>query len=215
MADVRRAALPVVLAGEPVELHGDRALYWPARRRLVIADLHLGKGDIFRRHGIAVPSGGSDADLRRLSALLSTTGADALWVLGDLLHGDPGPARWRAGWNAFRAAHPGVAVRVLAGNHDRALHGAALGVAIDEGPVRDGPFELRHAPADRDDAHVLCGHVHPVVRLPGLRRAFPVFALDAGRTILPAVSLFSGGGDVGAGRRVACIDGDAIDVVVP
>lgn len=206
--------LHVGIAGEAIELLGDRAMFWPSRRRLVIADLHLGKGDIFRRAGIAVPSGGSGTDLGRLSALLACTGADALWVLGDMLHGDPGPARWRGDWDAFRAAHPGVAMRVLAGNHDRALHGAQLGVAIDEGAVRDGPFEFRHAPAARSDAHVVCGHVHPVLRLPALRRAFPVFVLDPGLTVLPAFSLFTGGGAVarGPGRRIACVEGGVVDL---
>ena len=43
------------MRGEPVHALADRALWWPARRRLVIADLHLGKGDAFRHAGIAVP----------------------------------------------------------------------------------------------------------------------------------------------------------------
>ena len=117
--------MPVNLAGEAVELHADRALFWPARARLVIADLHLGKGDIFRRHGIAVPSGGTGGDLARLDALIARTGAAELWVLGDMLHGDPAGSRWRAAWSAFRAAHRDLAIRVIAGNHDRALHAAA------------------------------------------------------------------------------------------
>ena len=93
MADVPAASLPWTLAGEPVRLYAERALYWPARRRLVIADLHLGKGDTFRRHGIAVPSGGTADDLARLAGLLARTGARELWVLGDMLHGDPAGAR--------------------------------------------------------------------------------------------------------------------------
>jgi hypothetical protein len=36
-------ALDLVLAGEPVRLLADRALYWPARRRLLLADLHLAR----------------------------------------------------------------------------------------------------------------------------------------------------------------------------
>ena len=47
------------MRGERLQLHADRALYWPARGRLLIADLHLGKGDVFRRAGIAVPRGGT------------------------------------------------------------------------------------------------------------------------------------------------------------
>jgi|SRR5688572_2896014 len=210
MAGVMR----VELAGEPVELHADRALYWPARARLVIADLHLGKGDIFRRHGIAVPTGGTAHDLDRVAALLARTGAEALWVLGDVLHGDPGPARWRHAWTAFRAAHPGLAIRVLAGNHDRHLHGAGLDVDIDTGAVRDGPFEFRHDPAAAAGAHVVCGHLHPVLRLPALRRQFPVFALGPATTVLPAFSLFTGGWpvDPGGGRRIACVDGDLAEI---
>jgi len=34
--------LQMVLAGEAVTLLADRALYWPARQRLIVADLHLG-----------------------------------------------------------------------------------------------------------------------------------------------------------------------------
>ena len=201
--------MPVTLAGERVELHADRALFWPARARLVIADLHLGKGDIFRRHGIAVPSGGTGGDLARLDALIARTGAAELWVLGDMLHGDPAGSRWRAAWSAFRAAHRDLAIRVIAGNHDRALHAAALDVAIDAAAVRDGPFEFRHAPATRPGAHVLCGHLHPVLRLAPLRRQFPAFVPGPAVTVLPAFSLFTGGwpADPRAGPVVACVDG--------
>ena len=59
------AELHVALAGEPVVLHADRALYWPRGGSLLIADLHLGKGDAFRRAGVAVPSGGTRDDLAR------------------------------------------------------------------------------------------------------------------------------------------------------
>ena len=46
------------IAGERLVAFADRALYWPARKRLVLGDLHLGKADIFRAAGIPVPSGG-------------------------------------------------------------------------------------------------------------------------------------------------------------
>ena len=50
-------ALAIKLANEPMVLLGARALYWPARSRLIIADLHLGKSHVFRQAGIAVPRG--------------------------------------------------------------------------------------------------------------------------------------------------------------
>src|SRR5690606_41746936 len=93
------------LAGEPVHLLGARALYRPQARALLIADLHLGKGDAFRRAGLAIPGGGTAHDLQRLDALLALCPSDVLWILGDLLHGPPPRAHWLAAWHAWREGH--------------------------------------------------------------------------------------------------------------
>jgi DNA ligase-associated metallophosphoesterase len=189
-------ALEIVLAGEPVRLLADRALYWPARARLLIADVHLGKGDVFRAAGIPVPTGGTAHDLARLDALLRATDARALWVLGDFLHG-PRHAGVDAAWRAFRSAHAHVHMAVVRGNHDRSFAADAAGVEeVADGSV-DGPFVFRHAPpaprgARGDDAHLLCGHVHPTLRIPGTG-AHPLFWLQPGCTVLPAFSRFTGG----------------------
>ena len=210
----------MTLAGEAVELHGERALYWPARRRLMIADLHLGKADAFRRAGIALPSGGSAHDLARIGALLDATGARAFWVLGDLLHGALTDTHWRGHWNAWRARHAAVEVAILTGNHDRALAGAGLDVVLLGDAVDDGPFALRHAPDDAPVArngaprlHTLCGHLHPVVRMPAIERRLPAFWLRPHVTVLPAFSAFTGGVriDPAEGETlVACAGGEAI-----
>lgn len=185
-------ALDIALAGEPVRLLADRALYWPARRRLLLADLHLGKADTFRAAGIALPRGGTALDLARIAALVAATGAQAVWVLGDLLHGRTDLSSWRAAWDAFRAGHPQLAVAVVDGNHDRALRHAGLDLELLGDAVHDGPFVLRHAPGRDARGHVLCGHLHPVCKLPGQTRA-PAFWLQAGCTVLPAFSAFTGG----------------------
>ncbi|TYT26422.1 ligase-associated DNA damage response endonuclease PdeM [Luteimonas viscosa] len=185
--------LDLTLAGEPVRLLADRALYWPARDRLLVADLHLGKGDTFRAAGIAVPSGGTAHDLARLDALLALTSASSLWILGDFLHARR-HAAVDAAWRAFREAHREVAMAVVPGNHDRAFDADVAGVArAREGHV-EPPFEFRHAPPHKlvPDRHVLCGHVHPVLRLPPLGR-HPLFWLRPGITVLPAFSAFTGG----------------------
>lgn len=184
--------LEVLLGGEPVQLLADHALYWPARRRLLIADLHLGKADTFRAAGIALPRGGTALDLARISVLVEATGAGAVWVLGDLLHGRIDLQSWRAAWDAFRARHPGLSIAVVDGNHDRALRRAGLDVEMPGDAVHDGPFVLRHAPALDPRGHVLCGHLHPVLKLPGQPRT-PAFWLQPGCTVLPAFSAFTGG----------------------
>lgn len=202
---VERMEVPI--AGEPMQLWADRALFWPARRRLLIADLHLGKGDVFRAAGISVPTGGTLHDLTRLDGLLRLSDAVELWVLGDFLHGGHHSAVDVA-WRDFRHAHAGVRMAVVSGNHDRGLNGAMLGIDLLGAEAQDPPFCLRHAPSQAADPlqHVICGHVHPVVRLPGMGR-WPVFWLTDQQTILPAFSAFSGGWavpDAPGQRRIAC-----------
>ena|SRR5690554_343328 len=228
MDEPDRSTLDLVIAGEAMRLFADRALYWPARRRLLVADLHLGKGDILRGAGIPVPSGGTGHDVARLGALLRASGASQLWVLGDFLHGARQP-RVEAAWRAFLAAHPGCTASVIAGNHDRALVPDAAGVVHLPDDVRDGPFRFRHMPvdahgeaeggagatadvgADNDADHVICGHLHPVVRLPGLPGRYPALALDRHQSILPAFSAFTGGWLLEHDRSwIACARGELV-----
>lgn len=214
MADLMADAMELTVAGEPLRLLADRALYWPARGRLLIADLHLGKGDILRAAGIPVPSGGTSHDLSRLDALLRGTAARELWVLGDFLHGARQP-RVEAAWRALMAGHPGCVASVVAGNHDRSLEPDALGIIHLPDDVRDGPFRFRHVPVDdnagRDPGHVICGHVHPVVRIPGLPGRHPALVLEDGQAILPAFSAFTGGREPDPGASwIACAGGELV-----
>lgn len=203
------------LAGERVQLFAGRGLYWPGGDALMIADLHLGKGDIFRRAGIALPRGGTGADLARLAALLEATGARNLYVLGDFLHGAAHASDWRKDWGAWRDAHAALEVRVIVGNHDRALAGAGLALDLIAAPLVLGPFRLEHMPSESGSGHALCGHLHPVVKVPGLPGRWPAYWLRARQTVLPAFSAFSGGcllGMRGDDAAVACIEGHLLSI---
>ena len=204
-------SMDIVLAGEPLRLLADRALHWPARRRLFIADLHLGKADTFRAAGIALPRGGTAFDLGRISCLVDATDADSLWVLGDMLHGRTALSSWRTAWEDFRNRHPRLSIAVVDGNHDRALQQAGLDVERLGDAVHDGPFVLRHAPARDPRGHVLCGHLHPVLKLPWQART-PAFWLQPGCTILPAFSAFTGGHPLrlGQGDSAVLCNGNAL-----
>ena len=207
------AELRMELAGESMRLLGDRALHWPGRGRLLIADLHLGKADLFRHAGIGLPAGGTRHDLDRLSALLAHTGANELWILGDVLHGAALPSHWRDSWEQWRRLHAHIRIVALTGNHDRALQQAGLELTLAGAEVEASPFALRHDPHPHPTLHVLCGHIHPLAALPGLRKRFPAFWLRANMTVLPAFSHFTAGvaPDLSAGERlVACVEGDAL-----
>jgi len=178
----------IAIAGEDVTLFADRALFWPRESALLIADLHLGKADTFRAAGIALPSGGTRHDLDRLSALIERTRAKRLIVLGDMLHASAKTQRWRETWDAWRAHHTALRIDVIAGNHDRALASAGLDIEHHAHTLAIAPFLLRHAPTETSDVHVICGHVHPVVRLPRIAGRWPAFVLGERQTMLPLVS---------------------------
>jgi DNA ligase-associated metallophosphoesterase len=182
-------SLALDFGGEALELHAGRALHWPRLRRLLVADLHLGKGDVFRRAGIPVPRGGTSHDLDRLDALLARTGAQELFVLGDLLHGPTPEAAWRTRWRAWRETNAALRVAVLAGNHDRRLADAGLGIEALPAQVAVAGLLLSHEPAGAGPN--ICGHVHPVVKLEGVR--WPCFWRRAHTLVLPAFSAFTGG----------------------
>lgn len=190
------------IAGESMWLLADRALYWERERRLLLSDLHLGKGDVFRRAGMGLPSGGTAGDLGRLAAAIALTDATSVWILGDVLHGAVHGSAWREIWHGWRARFPQVAFAALSGNHDRALAGAGLGIDLLGDAVDTGPFALRHEPDPVAGLHVIGGHLHPCVSIRELGpRRFPVFWLQPRVTVLPAFSAFTGGCQVDAGTR--------------
>src|SRR5688572_33472648 len=74
-------------------------LFWPSRRALLVADLHLEKASWFARLGQMLPPYDSIATLADLTALAVSTGAEEIWCLGDSFHDRHGcdrlPARAR------------------------------------------------------------------------------------------------------------------------
>ena len=214
-------SLGITVAGESLVLLPERALWWPRMSLLAIADLHLGKGDHFRRAGIALPRGGTAHDLDRLDALLTQTRATRLLVLGDLLHAAVNDAHWRDAWTQWRAGRSALSVELVGGNHDRALTSQpsladALGIHLHGATLSFAPFLFVHDPAHGGDAagYRLGGHLHPVVRLPGIPR-LPAFRVDDTAGVLPAFTAFAGGWrvDRAPGTRLfACAPDVVVDV---
>jgi len=177
----------------------DRALYWARRRTLLIADLHLGKAASFRAAGVAVPEHSTHADLARLGALLSTTRAERLVVLGDLLHARAG--RTSATIDAFtrwRTSFSGLTIELIRGNHDRHAGDPpeSFGMTCESPPVDDEPFVFVHEPPEEDPrGYALCGHLHPAVRLhaPGRQSVrLPCVWFGRRAAVLPAFGSFTG-----------------------
>ena len=186
----------MLCAGEPICLLPGGTIWWPRTRTLIAADLHLGKAASFRASGIPVPVGTTQETLDRLGALLAQQDAARLLVLGDFFHARSGLSdELRNSLRAWRAKHQAVAMHVVAGNHDRGIYHeiADLGMALHAVPMKEGPFIFAHAPAQVDGGYLLCGHLHPAVRLSGagLRRQ-PCFYFTRNYVVLPAFGAFTG-----------------------
>ena len=196
--------LPIELAGEELLLHPDRAVIWPAQRTVFIADLHLGKDEIFRRAGIPIPPGTTQADLQRLGSMLTDHGLTRVVLLGDFLHGPLQAPTHIALFSEWRATHAGAEFIVIAGNHDRsAMRGELPQVQWEREGLRMGPFVCRHhPPMSKQEGFSLCGHVHPVVRLFGVgreRARVPILWIRSDHAVLPAFGSFTGGAEVDIG----------------
>ena len=205
----------ITLGNQSLLLLGERAVYWPAQRSLLIADLHLGKADTLRRAGILAPRGSTSTDLDRLARLIERHQPETLWVLGDLLHGPILDAPWIDRWKDFRRAHRSLSIQVIAGNHDRQLTGTTaqlLELQVIRADVLLAGLCLCHEPPPGAPLPTVSGHLHPCVRLPGLPRRWPAFRLNAGGLILPAFSLLTGGALVQARDAIgfACVEGQIV-----
>lgn len=190
---------PAAMALNGAELHGDLsgALVWPAKRALVVADLHLEKGSSYHRAtGRMLPPYDSTATLDRLRAVLDRHRPETVICLGDSFHDRGAAERLHDSdgetLRAMTGAHDWV---WIAGNHDPVPSEIFGGRVLDELVL--GSLVFRHeALADGRAAHgEVSGHYHPkaAVRVRGRRVSARCFAGDGRRLIMPAFGAYTGG----------------------
>ena len=189
--------LTIELAGEELQLHHERALYWPATRTLIVADTHFGKDAIFRQHAIPIPEGSIAHDLKRLSTLIAQTHAQRLLVLGDFIHGYLNAEQpFIKQFKQWRKQHAAIVIDVVLGNHDRRIDRSLYTDINWHDDYHDGPFVFVHEPCMREEGYVLCGHIHPVLRLTAGRgdaMRLPVFWFKERQGTLPSFGSMTGG----------------------
>ena len=162
-------------AASSVELHAERALYWPRERTLFVADVHLGKAAAFRAGGVPLPRGATAADLARLTRLHRAHRRDAPGRAGRLPARASRPRRARSTPRSSRGAHGTrrSTSSLVRGNHDAHAGDppADWDVECVAEPHPLPPFLACHVPVAPRSGYALCGHVHPGVRLARPRRA--------------------------------------------
>ena len=191
------------------------ALFWPARRALLVADLHLEKASWFAKGGQMLPPYDSIATLADLTAIAAATDAEEIWCLGDSFHDSAGcdrlPVEAR---DLLTALTQRTRWTWITGNHDPGIADHCGGEIVEEAEV-DGLL-LRHE-ADPDELRPeLSGHFHPKLRihLRGRLVSRRCFVATDTKLILPAFGALTGGLDARHPEIVRAV-GSGAEALVP
>lgn len=212
------ADLALTWGGGQLWLCPERAAFWPSERVLLVADFHLGKAHSFRRLGVPVPGGTSEANLTRLGALVDRLQVREVVFLGDFLHSVR--ARTGPGITAFAAWHQArssLTLTLVRGNHDLRAGDPPpeLGIRVVDEPFARGPWALCHHPAAREGQAVVAGHLHPGALVAGTgfdRLCLPAFHCTGAVLVLPAFGEFTGLKAVARDAGDQCFVTDGVQV---
>jgi DNA ligase-associated metallophosphoesterase len=188
--------VPLSFAGYSLCALPEGALFWPARRALIVADLHFEKASWFAARGQMLPPYDSIATLTVLVAIAERTKAAELWCLGDSFHDSEGSDRLP---EDARALLRDLTTRLdwhwVTGNHDSAM-ADPFGGAIREEAEVDGLL-LRHEAVPGEPRPELSGHFHPKFRVSVRGRVVSrrCFVATGSKLILPAFGALTGGLD--------------------
>ena len=183
-----------VIANESMQLLAEKAIHLPDHDMLLIADLHFGKVEHFRKNGIAIPAGTSEKDFEKLRKLIEKVKAKNVVFLGDLFHSD-----FNNSWFEFQRLIKDLKdynFHLVFGNHD-IMDDERYDNLLVCHQMEIGNLILTHEPMDViiEDKYNLCGHIHPGVRLKGKGRQnlrLPCFYFGKHTGILPAFGSFTG-----------------------
>jgi DNA ligase-associated metallophosphoesterase len=207
--------VPFSFAGHGLCALAEGALFWPARRALLVADLHFEKASWFAARGQMLPPYDSLATLDAVAQLIERTEARELWCLGDSFHDAGGAERLApAAREALGALTGRVAWTWITGNHDPLLADPCGGTVYVEAEV-DG-LVLRHEADPYELRPELSGHFHPKLRIShrGRSVARRCFVASGTKLILPAFGALTGGLDAGHPEIVRAV-GRGAEALVP
>lgn len=188
--------LEISLQGEQVKLLPEKAIYWPAEKALIIADLHWGKTAHFRKNGIAIPIHTQNTDEVKLANLINRFNVERLIVAGDMFHSRENNEV--ANFAHWREAHQQLHVDLVIGNHDILPAESYLSNKINvmDEMMDAGPFLVSHDELKEPGKFYIHGHVHPCCSIPATGRnknlRLPCFCADNNRMILPSFGSFTG-----------------------
>jgi DNA ligase-associated metallophosphoesterase len=191
-----KAGVRAMVNGNELVLLPQKAVYWEAESTLLLADLHLGKINHFRRSGYPVPPRANDANTTQLIDLLNHFKPNRTLFLGDLFH-----SHYNQEWEVLGQVvkhFSACSFELILGNHDimSEVQYQRHQLTV-HNELRVGNLLLTHEPQEPQQAgcYNLAGHIHPGARLVGGAKqslTLPCFYFGARQGILPAFGSFTG-----------------------
>lgn len=181
-------------------LSADRTLWLPDHEILVISDLHIGKAQHFRKHGIPLPLEAANKNFELFKIVVLKRKPKKIIFLGDLFH-----SRLNSEWLQF--VHVILALRealdfdivLTIGNHDILSPQDYQEISAHCVPFFEvGDLFFIHEPPDivnETDKLTICGHLHPGVTIKGKARSkvkLPCFGLQNHCLIMPSFGNLTG-----------------------
>lgn len=189
--------MEIEIRGEKLTLLPQKGIFLKQQKILLLADLHFGKINHFRKSGIPVPPKANEKNAEVLIDLLNKTKPERTIFLGDLFH-----SHYNEEWEVLGQVlkhFSACAFELVRGNHDimSALQYERNKIKVFEGELELGQFTLTHEPKENipGPAYNLAGHLHPGVWLFGKARqalSLPCFYFGEHQGILPAFGSFTG-----------------------
>lgn len=188
--------MEVEVFGELFELLPQRAIFWKKEKMLLLADMHLGKVNHFRRSGIPVPIKANDKNIEILVDLMWKIKPERVVCLGDMFHSHYNP-EWEVFGELVRH-FKAASFELVLGNHDIMSEGQYLrkGIKLYD-TLQINQFLFTHHPLEDlpSNLYNLAGHIHPGVRLDGKGRQsvmLACFHFGKLQGLLPAFGMFTG-----------------------
>jgi uncharacterized protein len=194
-AGSNKVASPWSLHGVAVIPDPSAALFLPAEKALIVADLHFEKGSAYAQRGQMLPPYDTGETLKRLAHAIKRYQPECVIALGDSFHDLRADGRM-----AERDAETLTSLVQsmpdwvwIEGNHDPVPPPRFGGRVLPS--LQLGPLTLRHEPRNGQVRGEIAGHLHPCAKVRGKGRSVRArcFATDGARMVMPAFGAFTGG----------------------
>ena len=186
----------VLLSGKVFIADRTGALYWPAEKTLIVADLHLEKGSYLSEAGVVLPPYDTGSAFEKLEEALDRYDPSRVIALGDSFCG---------GDDVRLSAHDADWLHDLIEDREWFWVNGPFQAPIPEGfggtivpHLSVGGIKFRYEPVRAPVSHEIAGRMHPVAQISEYGHVMRgrCFVSNGMRLILPSIGAYSAGANV-------------------